>query len=175
MSSSNDSSSRANDHHPNDNNNDIHNNNNTHDNSLDGTDSSISLRSFNEPSSIANPQQQQHHHQTFVPTPSSQPPSYTPGFAAEVNSNHNAAFPIPASSSYVSSIDTTPQPEESRRRKRGYSLRTQLFSKNINNQNEPPSPIELQQQTFSPPSSFGPHNSGITLSPAVPCLILFIY
>lgn len=153
MSSSNDNISRSNGNYPNIGSSD--NNSNTNNTTYNRTDSSTSYPNLNESSSSSASSQQQ---QLLGLTPTSHPPRYTPNDSNDsLNSNNNTAFPA----SSISSFDAAQPPEEPKRRKRGYSLRTQLFAKNINNQNEPPSPIELQQQTFSPSPAFGPHNSGM--------------
>lgn len=151
MSSSNDNIGRSNGNYPNIGSSD--NNSNTNNTTYNRTDSSTSYLNLNESSSSSQQQQQ-----LLGLTPTSQPPRYTLNDSNDsLNSNNDTAFPA----SSISSFDAAQPLEESKRRKRGYSLRTQLFAKNINNQNEPPSPIELQQQTFSPSPAFGPHNSGM--------------
>lgn len=88
------------------------------------------------------------------------PPSYTP--SDQLASSSRPALPR---------IDTqnpaspSAPPADPPRRARGYSLRTQLFSKNIH-QNESSSPIELQPTPFfgsqrAPEELFGPNNNGM--------------
>lgn len=119
------------------------------------------------------------HEPTFVPPSSSRldnninslggasPSSAVPSFPPSYTPNDDSAPTLPRTSTSADSpssstpIDFSTRTSSDTRRNRGYSLRTQLFAKNLSNQNESTSPIELQPQPFSRPSeSFGPNNTG---------------
>jgi phospholipid-translocating ATPase len=64
-----------------------------------------------------------------------------------------------------SSVTTNPPDvrTQQQQRNRGYSLRTQMFTRNMQRSDGPPSPIEMEQASSA--HSFGPHNIEIQEEP----------